>query len=164
MNFYFRYRITYDNGQFYDRPHLMSVDITKDEYKRIVLGVMAGKQINEIEGITEPLEKMTAIVHNMDRWINMNGSQRNKPLKKARNISDLEFFLTMSDYKRFEKMDNPAEVIDRPEEHMTIYRNDGSSVLISYEYGQVKVVDSRKPTTSIISEADYFLSIVTRNS
>jgi hypothetical protein len=45
MNFYFRYRITYDNGQFYDRPHLMTVDITKDEYKRIVLGVMAGKQL-----------------------------------------------------------------------------------------------------------------------
>jgi hypothetical protein len=93
----------------------------------------------------------------------MNGSQRNKPLKKARNISDLEFFLTMSDYKRFKKMDNPAEMLDRPEDHMTIYRNDGSSVLISCEFGQVKVVDSRKPTTSIIYEADYFLSIVNRN-
>ena len=163
MDFYFQYRITYDNGQSYDRPNLMTVDITKDEYKRIVLGVMAGKKIHEIEGITEPLEKMTAIVHDIDSWINMNGSQRNKPLKKARNISDLEFFLTMSDYKRFKKMDNPAEMLDRPEDHMTIYRNDGSSVLISCEFGQVKVVDSRKPTTSIIYEADYFLSIVNRN-
>jgi hypothetical protein len=163
MDFYFQYRITYDNGQFYDRPHVMTVDITKDEYKRIVLGVMAGKQINEIEDITEPLEKMTAIVHDIDRWTNMNGSQRNKPLKKARNISDLEFFLIMSDYKRFKKMDNLAELFDRPEDHMTIYRNDGSSVLISYEFGQVKVIDSRNSTTSITSEVDYFLSIVTRN-
>lgn len=43
---------------------------------------------------------------------------------------------------------------------MTIYRNDGSSVMISYEHGQVKVTDSKNPCSSIIREADFFISII----
>ena len=158
MDFQFQYRITYENGQFYDRPHVMTVQITMDEYKKIVLGVLEGKRIEEIDNISETIEKMTEIVQHIDSWINMNGSQRATRLKKARVISELEFFLPMSEYKRLEKIQNPREVFERPEEHMTIYRNDGSSVMISYEYGQVKVTDSRNPCSCIVCEADYFLS------
>ncbi len=160
MDFQFQYRITYENGQFYDRPHVMTVTITKDDYKNIILGVLDGKRIEEIDNISETIEKMTEIVQYIDSWINMNGSQRTSRLKKARVINDLEFFLPLSDYKRFEKMQNPMEVFKRPEEHMTIYRNDGSSVMISCEYGQVKVTDSRNPSSCIVREADYFLSTV----
>src|SRR5690606_35982141 len=136
MDFHFQYRITYENGQFYDRPHVMTVQITKDEYKKIVLGLLEGKRIEEIDDISEAIGKMTDIVQYIDSWINMNGSQRTTRLKKARVISDLEFFLTMSEYKRLAKIQNPREVFERPEEHITIYRNDGSSVVISCEYGQ----------------------------
>lgn len=160
MDFQFQYRITYGNGQFYDRPHVMTVQIIMDEYKKIVLGVLEGKRIEEIDNISETIEKMTEIVQYIDSWINMNGSQRATRLKKARVISELEFFLPLSDYKRLEKMQNPMEVFERPEEHMTIYRNDGSSVMISCEYGQVKVTDSRDPCSCIVREADYFLSTI----
>lgn len=160
MDFQFQYRITYENGQFYDRPHVMTVQITMDEYKKIVLGVLEGKRVEEIDNISETIEKMTEIVQYIDSWINMNGSQRTTRLKKARVISELEFFLPMSDYKRLKKIQNPREVFERPEEHMTIYRNDGSSVMISCEYGQVKVTDLRNPGSYKVREADYFLSTI----
>jgi len=158
MDFQFQYRITYGNGQFYDRPYVMNVQITKDDYKKIVLGVLEGKRIEEIDNISEIIEKMTEIVHYIDRWTNMNGSQRTTCLKKERVITELEFFLPMSDYKRLKKIQNPKEVFERPEEHMTIYRNDGSSVTISCEFGQVKVTDSRNPGCYSVRELDYFLS------
>ena len=158
MDFQFQYRITYENGQFYDRPHVMTVQITMDEYKKIVLGVLEGKRIEEIDNISETIQKMTEIVQYIDSWSNMNGSQRTTRLKKARVISELEFFLPMWEYKRLEKIQNPKETFERPEEHMTIYRNDGSSVMISYEYGQVKVTDSRNHGSYKVHEADYFLS------
>ena len=160
VNFQFQYRITYGNGKSYDRPHIMIVQITLDEYKKIVLGVMEGKRIEEIDDISEAIEKMTEVVRYIDSWININGSQRTTRLKKARIISELEFFIPTSEYKRLKNMQNPIEVFERPEEYMTIYRNDGSSITIRYEYGQVKVTDSRNPCSSIIREADYFISTI----
>lgn len=158
----FEYRVTYENGKIYDRSHTLAAQITLDEYKKIIIGVLDGKQINEIEDISEALEKMSETVHYMDGWTNMDGSRRTKPLKKSRCILELEYFLTTSDYNRFKKMKNPIEVIERPEERMTIYRNDGSNVVINYEYGQVKVADSRTPTMYKICEADSFLSDIVR--
>ena len=160
MDFQFQYRITYGNGQFYDRPHVMTVQIPMDDYKKIVLGVLEGKRIKEIDDISETIEKMTEIVRYIDSWINMNGSQRTMPLKKARIISELEFFIPMSEYKRLKNMQNPMEVIERPEEHMSIYRNDGSSIMIRYEYGLVRVTDSRNPCSCKIREADNFISTI----
>ncbi len=160
---HFQYRITYGNGRFYDRPDLMIAQITVEDYKKIVLGVLRGERINEIDGISESINKMTEIVRDMDNWINMNGTNRKKPLKKARDILELEFFLPKSDYQRFKKMKNPIEVFERPEQHMTIYRNDGSSVVMSSEFGLIKIVDSRNPSSRIIQEADVFLSIIIRN-
>ena len=72
----------------------------------------------------------------------------------------MEFFLPKSDFQRFKKMKNPIEVFERPEQHMTIYRNDGSSVVMSSEFGLIKIVDSRNPSSRIIQEADVFLSSI----
>jgi hypothetical protein len=138
----------------------MTVQIPMDEYKKIVLGVLEGLQIEEISDISETIEKMTEIVHYIDSWINIDGSQRTKPLKKARIISELEFFIPVSEYKHLKNMKNPMEVFERPEEHMTIYRNDGSSIMISCEYGQVKVTDSRNPCSFKTCEADHFISTI----
>lgn len=160
MDFQFQYRITYENGQFYDRPHVMTVQITKDEYKKIVLGLLEGKRIEEIDDISEAIGKMTDIIQYIDSWINTNGSQRSKRLKKPRVISELEFFLPMSEYKRLSKIQNPRDVFERPEEHMTIYRNDGSSIMISCEFGLVRVTDSRNPCCCKVHEADQFLSTI----
>lgn len=160
MEFEFQYRITYESGQAYDRPHRLNVPVTKEEYNKIMLGILDGKSIREIEGIDEVIAKMTEQVQFVDRWYNLNGTQRKTPLKKPRDISDLDFFLPQSEYMRIKKMKNPKEVMERPEEHMTIYRSDGSSVTISSENGKVKVTDSRKNNMGSIREADHFISLI----
>jgi hypothetical protein len=105
---------------------------------------------------------MTELVLYVDRWINLNGSRRTTPLKKPRDVEAIEFFLPDSEYKRIRKMKDPAAVFSREEEHMTIYRNDGSSVTVSTENGMVKVKDSRQNGYNYTMENDWFLEKVMR--
>lgn len=55
------------------------------------------------------------------------------------------------------------EVIDRSEERMTLYRNDGSSVALTCENGWVKVSDSRKKGTTLVLKVDDFLASVMKS-
>jgi hypothetical protein len=162
MNFDFTYRITYKNGQFYDRPQMLTVTLSKGDYCKIMKEIALGKTIGEIEGIDEIKAEMTEIVMYVDSWINLNGSQRATRLKKPREVEEIEFFLPESEYKRIHKMKDPTTVFSRPEEHMTIYRNDGSNVTISTENGMVKVKDSRENGSHYITENDWFLEKITR--
>ena len=47
-----------------------------------------------------------------------------------------------SEYEHFRKMNNPMAVLEQPEEHITIYRDDDSYVTISGINGKVEVQDS----------------------
>ena len=96
---------------------------------------------------------MTENVEFADRFMNKNGSLRKTPLKKKRAISKLEY-----EYRRLKKMKDPIETLERPVEHMTVYRNDGSSVTLTAENGRVSIVDSREKNVRHIIEADYFIS------
>ena len=87
---------------------------------------------------------MTENVEFVDRFMNKNGSLRKTPLKKKRAISKLEFFIPEYEYRRLKKMKDPIETLERPVEHMTVYRNDGSSVTLTAENGRVSIVDSRE--------------------
>ena len=110
IDFGFQYRITYANGRFYDRPHVVTVMIPMNEYTRIIQGVLDGKLINKIDNISESINRMTEMVRYIDSWINMNGSQRTEPLKKGRKIFELEFFLPDSEYKRLRDMKDPIKL------------------------------------------------------
>ncbi len=158
MDFNFQCRVTYENGQTYERQHMLIIQIGIDEYKKIVLGVLDGKEIKEVDGITGVIEEMTETFLEFDRWTNMDGSNRKEPLKIRRAISAIEFYMPLSDYQRFKKIKNPFEVLERPEEHMTIYRSDGSSVKFISTFGQIKVLDSRQPNCSKVLDADVFLA------
>ena len=158
VNFCFQYRITYENGQSYDRSQQVNVKISKDEYKKIVGGVLSGTPISEIEGISDALARMKDEVQFIDRWTDMNGKLRKASLKKPRAISNIEFFLLPSEYEHFRKMKNPMTVLERPEEHITIYRDDDSYVTISSINGKVEVRDSRHENTSGTYYADDFIS------
>jgi hypothetical protein len=83
-----------------------------------------------------------------------------KKCDEARNKELIEFFLPESEYKRINKMKDPEAVFSRTEEHMTIYRNDGSSVTISTENGMVRVKDSRKNGYNYMTENDWLLEKV----
>ena len=104
------------------------------------------------------IDKMTENVEFADRFMNKNGSLRKTPLKKKRAISKLEFFIPEYEYRRLKKMKDPIETLERPVEHMTVYRNDGSSVTLTAENGRVSIVDSREKNVRHIIEADYFVS------
>ena len=73
-------------------------------------------------------------------------------------LLELEFFIPEYEYRRLKKMKNPIETLERPVEHMTVYRNDGSSVTLTAENGRVSIVDSREKNVRHIIEADYFVS------
>lgn len=108
--------------------------------------------------ISDVIDKMTENVEFADRFMNKNGSLRKTPLKKKRAISKLEFFIPEYEYRRLKKMKNPIETLERPVEHMTVYRNDGSSVTLTAENGRVSIVDSREKNVRHIIEADHFIS------
>ena len=121
-------------------------------------GVLQERPIEQIEGISDVIDKMTENVEFADRFMNKNGSLRKTPLKKKRAISKLEFFIPEYEYRRLKKMKDPIETLERPVEHMTVYRNDGSSVTLTAENGRVSIVDSREKNVKHIIEADHFIS------
>ena len=92
MNFNYCYKITYESGETYDRRrNELSVEISKEDYKKIITGVLQERPIDQIEGISDVIDKMTENVEFADRFMNKNGSLRKTPLKKKRAISKLEF-------------------------------------------------------------------------
>ena len=148
LNFNYCYKITYESGETYDRRrNELSVEISKEDYKKIITGVLQERPIDQIEGISDVIDKMTENVEFADRFMNKNGS-----------LTKLEFFIPEYEYRRLKKMKDPIETLERPVEHMTVYRNDGSSVTLTAENGRVSIVDSREKNVRHIIEADYFIS------
>ena len=70
--------------------------------------------------------------------------------------------MTDSEYTRIKKMKNLIETLNRPEEHMTIYRTDGSFVSLKYEKSQVTICDSREKNVRRVVEADNFIRDIMR--
>jgi hypothetical protein len=139
------------------REDTLGIKLSKEDYRRIMLDILDGKSFDEIDGIDEIKAQMTEDVMFSDCWFERNGKMRSKPLKKEREIENISFDLTEDEYSRIKKMKDPKAVYSRPEEHMTIYRNDGSSVTISTENGKVIMSDSRTSSYVCIMENDHFL-------
>ena len=70
--------------------------------------------------------------------------------------------MTDSEYTRIKKMKNLIETLNRPEEHMTIYRTVGSFVCLKYENSQVTICDSREKNVRRVVEADNFIRDIMR--
>ena len=70
----------------------------------------------------------------------------------------MEIFLTDEDLRKIRSMPDPLAAFDRPEEHMTVYRSDGSGVTIRSKFGTVQITDTGKRGTIISMDADQFLS------
>ena len=75
LNFNYCYKITYESGETYDRRrNELSVEISKEDYKKIITGVLQERPIEQIEGISDVIDKMTENVEFADRFMNKNGS------------------------------------------------------------------------------------------
>ena len=77
LNFNYCYKITDESGETYDRRrNELSVEISKEDYKKIITGVLQERPIDQIEGISDVIDKMTENVEFADRFMNKNGSLR----------------------------------------------------------------------------------------
>lgn len=157
VDFKFRYKITYIDGQTYDRKHILNVQVTEEEYKSIIRGVLQGIAIKDNPKIPDVISRMTETVEYVDRWTSINGASRTAPLKNPRKITSLEFFLPDDVYQWVRRMKMPLELINFEKEKMVLYRSDGSSVTISSYFGEVTIQDSREKNTSHMMSADYFI-------
>ena len=158
MQFSYRYRITYETGQTNASPEgsCVYVDASNEEYKQIIQAILNDKPLAEMEGVPELLGKMRENVEWMDRYFNTDGSRRSKPLKKPRKISKIEFFPLERDAARLKKMKDPFAELERPREEMKVYREDGSYVKLSTEFGRVEISDSASGKRCFM-EIDTFL-------
>ena len=77
LNFNYCYKITYESGETYDRRrNELSVEISKEDYKKIITGVLQERPIEQIEGISDVIDKMTENVEFADRFMNKNNENR----------------------------------------------------------------------------------------
>jgi len=163
MTFNYKYRITYGNGKTYDHEDiLMCVEITEEEYKRILHRIKDGYTLNDAPGIDDLLDRMREKVITYDPWRNLNGSIREKKLDKPREIKEIELYLEEREVRRIRSILDIDADIDRPEQRMRIYRADGSYVELVYKLGMVQVTDSRKKGRYLTADADQFAGWVTR--
>ena len=92
MQFHFQYRIWYSEDEIYlERKFEPCVEITEEDYRKILIGVNAGMELKDIPGIDDALQKMRDRVLQIDRWKNKDGTDRKMPLKKPRNVYTQSF-------------------------------------------------------------------------
>ena len=140
----------------------LSVQITEEEHKSIIQGVLQGTEIKDNPEISDVISRMTEAVEYVDRWMNINGASRTTPLKNPRKIASLEFFLPDDVYQRVQRMKAPLELANHGKEKMVLYRSDGSSVTISSYFGEVTIQNFREKNTSHVMTTDYFIERVLR--
>lgn len=163
MRFNYTYRIIYGSGQCCDRSRQqLTIEITREQYGRIIEKVTQGCTINEVPGIEELVKDMEEQVRFVDRWDNLDGTHRKTLLKKERDIAKIELLLPEDEIRRISKMKNPAELLTKPSEQITLQRSDGSHVILSTEQGRVKLEDSRKNGMAMLMDTDQFLNLVVR--
>ena len=158
----FKYRITYADGQVRYCPDSFtaSINVTDEEYLQIIQGVADGCDIMDIEGLEDVVSRMKARAEELDPHFTVKGTWRNQPLKTLREIADVEVFLDLQFVTHIRSYKDPISEMTRPEQAMTVYRSDGSSVEITYRQGKITYRDSRKKGQTCVMTADTFLSWV----
>ncbi|SFO21532.1 hypothetical protein SAMN04487831_11246 [Pseudobutyrivibrio sp. UC1225] len=160
MRLNYTYSIKYENGKtFKQNPdkEQMGIEVTSDEYRKVVEGVLSGKAITNILDIADLLNRMRDDVIFADRFKNTDGSSRTKGLKKPRKITDIEFYMIDSEIQALKKMNNPLSILKNPPEEMKIYRDDGSYVSIRSELGKVYIKSSKSVTGAMRMDVSNFI-------
>lgn len=162
VDFEYAFTIHYADGRTRScKDGCAVVKITPSDYRKIIKGVIVdGMEINEIPDIENALADMDESIRFMDSWQNLNGSFRNTPLKKPRDITCIEYFLTDDEYRRLKNKENPMAIFDHPEETLTLHRNDGSAVELKVKLGNVWIKDSRKKNSTTRIDEDDFIRML----
>ncbi len=160
MRFNYTYSLKYSNGKTYTQnpaKEQMGIEVTTDEYRKVIEGTLSGKAITNIPDIADLLNRMRDDVIFADRFKNTDGSSRTKGLKKPRNITDIEFYLIENEIKVLKKMNNLLSILENQPEEMKIYRDDGSYVSIKTELGKVYIKSSKSGSGAMSMDIDTFL-------
>ena len=152
--------VKYENGKVRPKGECANccVDVTEEEYIKLVQGISEGKTLPDISGIDEVLNRMRDNVIRSDSFMNLNGTYRDQALKTPRKIESVEVFLDKQFIGHIRSLSDPVGEMTHPEQIMTVYRSDGSSVEIRYRRGEVEYRDSRKKGTIAVMTVDSFLS------
>ena len=155
----FHYVVAYENGKIRASGdhRSMRVELTEEEYIKVAVGLSEGLELMDIPGIEDVLERMRQRVIEFDVYYSLDGRLKSKASIRRRKISTVEVSARSWDIDRFRSMKDPRTELSRPEQSMTIYRNDGSSVEICYRRGEVEYKDSRKRGSTGIMTADRFI-------
>ena len=87
LNFNYCYKITYESGETYDRRrNELSVEISKEDYKKIITGVLQERPIDQIEGISDVIDKMTENVEFADRFMNKKWFIKKNTIKEKKEL------------------------------------------------------------------------------
>ena len=154
------YTIQYEpGGKYYTRSYYPCAYVTEDEYRKLIQGVLQNTPLDQIEGIEHVLEETRQLIIQMDAYMNKDGSDRQKPLQKPRTITDIRLSLPEQEIRKLRRMQDPLKALDRPEEHMKVYRSDGSWMEFTSAFGEVRWTDSRRPNAHHSMEANDFLNL-----
>ena len=160
MTIAFDYRVTFQDGVTVDRHDRLFPEFTNEEYCLIVKGLVGGYAFTAIPGIEPILSKLHEDVEFGEQYLTINGNFLDKPIRKRRVIERIEFSIPEKQLKKMLAFRDHIELLDKPEESMTVYRTDGSHVKIKTVFGEVWLTDSRGPSATTKTDADYFLSRV----
>lgn len=131
-----------------------------EEYCLIVRGLVEGYTFTAIPGVEPILARLHEEVEFGEQHLSINGNFLDKPIRKPRKISAVKFSVPEKQLKKLLAFRDHMELLDKPEESMTVYRADGSHVTIKSAFGQVWLTDSSGPGATTKMDADYFLSRV----
>ena len=160
MKIAFDYLVTFQDGRTVNRHDRRFPNFSDEEFRLIVKGLVAGYEFAAIPDIEPILTKLNENVELGEQYLSINGVFLEAKIKKPRVIMDIEYAIPSDQLNQLLAFRDHMEQLDRPEDSMTIYRNDGSCVTIKSKFGKVWLTDSRRLQTPTTMEADYFLSRV----
>lgn len=152
MNLYIDYTITYENSEIRSSKSPAIVNLTLEQYCRLVRAVKASPKLEDRTEIADIISEMENTVRWVDRWCSKNGALLSAPQKRPRKIAHIAFHLEQRALDRMLKY--PAELLDRPEESATIVKSNGETCTIQSWFGEVQI---RRGNTVSIFDTDTFL-------
>lgn len=98
VDFKIRYKVTYIDGKTYDRKHILNVQVTEEEYKSIIQGVLQGIEIKDNPKIPDVIFRMTETVEYVDLCRSLDKYQWCQPYCATEKSKKKWYFIAVMDH------------------------------------------------------------------
>lgn len=157
MDFYFKYTLTYKTGEYFISKTKAVVELTTEQYRRLALALRKDPMLEAPEEVADIVALMKEKVRFIDSYTNKDGTMRKTALKTPREIKKITVVPCSEELTKIMKY--PLEMIDQPEETITICGSAEDNITITTRYGEVRVTTGHITT---IFDADEFIRLVRR--